>query len=71
MIKFIQSTQYINKDLNMYHADSNTPALARTSNLNEELGQVNIYLTKYFRSYMENQNLFLKDGTSVVLNCGF
>jgi hypothetical protein len=24
----------------MYHAESNTPALARTSNLNEELGQV-------------------------------
>nr|XP_029118166.1 phospholipid-transporting ATPase 3-like [Elaeis guineensis] len=40
MIKFIQSTQFINKDLNMYHAESNTPALARTSNLNEELGQV-------------------------------
>ncbi|OMO57251.1 Cation-transporting P-type ATPase [Corchorus capsularis] len=40
MIKFIQSTQFINKDLNMYHAESDTPALARTSNLNEELGQV-------------------------------
>ncbi|KAL5725371.1 P-type phospholipid transporter [Ranunculus cassubicifolius] len=40
MIKFIQSTQFINKDLNMYHAETNTPALARTSNLNEELGQV-------------------------------
>lgn len=24
----------------MYHIESNTPALARTSNLNEELGQV-------------------------------
>lgn len=24
----------------MYHADSDTPAMARTSNLNEELGQV-------------------------------
>lgn len=24
----------------MYHADSDTPALARTSNLNEELGQI-------------------------------
>ena len=24
----------------MYHAETNTPALARTSNLNEELGQV-------------------------------
>nr|GMD13415.1 phospholipid-transporting ATPase 3-like isoform X1 [Ipomoea batatas] len=40
MIKFIQSTQYINNDLYMYHAESNTPAQARTSNLNEELGQV-------------------------------
>ncbi|KAK6116483.1 hypothetical protein DH2020_049776 [Rehmannia glutinosa] len=40
MIKFIQSTQFINNDLHMYHAESNTPALARTSNLNEELGQV-------------------------------
>ncbi|KAI0516379.1 hypothetical protein KFK09_009052 [Dendrobium nobile] len=40
MIKFIQCAQFINKDLHMYHAESNTPALARTSNLNEELGQV-------------------------------
>lgn len=40
MIKFIQSTQFINKDRRMYHKESNTPALARTSNLNEELGQV-------------------------------
>ncbi|XP_054809122.1 phospholipid-transporting ATPase 3-like isoform X3 [Prosopis cineraria] len=40
MIKFIQSTQFINKDLCMYHKETNTPALARTSNLNEELGQV-------------------------------
>lgn len=40
MIKFIQCTQFINKDLHMYHFETNTPALARTSNLNEELGQV-------------------------------
>ncbi|XP_020973107.1 phospholipid-transporting ATPase 3 [Arachis ipaensis] len=40
MIKFIQSAQFINKDLHMYHSETNTPALARTSNLNEELGQV-------------------------------
>ncbi|KAF7829418.1 phospholipid-transporting ATPase 3 [Senna tora] len=39
MIKFIQCTQFINKDLRMYHNETNTPALARTSNLNEELGQ--------------------------------
>ncbi|KAK2994397.1 hypothetical protein RJ640_029512 [Escallonia rubra] len=40
MIKFIQSTQFINNDLHMYHTETNTPALARTSNINEELGQV-------------------------------
>ncbi|KAF3431364.1 hypothetical protein FNV43_RR26095 [Rhamnella rubrinervis] len=40
MIKFIQCAQFINKDLHMYHSETNTPALARTSNLNEELGQV-------------------------------
>ncbi|KAG6549287.1 hypothetical protein Mapa_009273 [Marchantia paleacea] len=40
MIKFIQSTQFINNDIHMYHRESNTPALARTSNLNEELGQI-------------------------------
>lgn len=42
MIKFIQCAQFINKDLHMYHIETNTPALARTSNLNEELGQVNV-----------------------------
>lgn len=42
MIKFIQSNKFINNDLHMYHAESNTPAQARTSNLNEELGQVNV-----------------------------
>lgn len=40
MIKFILSTQFINKDLHMHHIETDTAALARTSNLNEELGQV-------------------------------
>ncbi|KAK4399758.1 Phospholipid-transporting ATPase 3 [Sesamum angolense] len=48
MIKFIQSTQFINNDLRMYHAESNTPASARTSNLNEELGQVEICVVDLF-----------------------
>ncbi|CAM6046791.1 unnamed protein product, partial [Sphagnum compactum] len=38
MIEFIQSTQFINNDLNMYDNESDTPVLARTSNY-EELGQ--------------------------------
>jgi phospholipid-transporting ATPase len=28
------------QDLDMYYAPRNTPAMARTSNINEELGQV-------------------------------
>ena len=35
-----QAASFINGDRDMYHAASDTPALARTSNLNEELGQV-------------------------------
>lgn len=31
---------FINMDVHMYHAETDTPAMARTSNLNEELGQV-------------------------------
>lgn len=37
---FISQAMFINMDLDMYHEDSDTPALARTSNLNEELGMV-------------------------------
>ncbi len=40
IVKVWQSMYFINFDRRMYHADSDTPALARTSNLNEELGQV-------------------------------
>ena len=32
----------------MFHAETNTPALARTSNLNEELGQVQMLLCKVY-----------------------
>jgi phospholipid-transporting ATPase len=39
-VRFLQAI-FINLDIEMYHADSNTPAMARTSNLNEELGMVN------------------------------
>lgn len=39
---FILSAQaiFINYDIEMYHEESDTPAMARTSNLNEELGMV-------------------------------
>lgn len=34
---------FINMDRDMYCAETDTPAMARTSNLNEELGQVSTY----------------------------
>lgn len=62
MIKFIQCAQFINNDLNMYHAESNTPALARTSNLNEELGQVISPYQKCFNGFsLSKMNLFFPD----------
>jgi magnesium-transporting ATPase (P-type) len=40
LVKAMQA-HWINKDLAMYHPETNTPAHARTSALQEELGQVN------------------------------
>ncbi|TKS87736.1 Phospholipid-transporting ATPase IB [Collichthys lucidus] len=39
VVKFTQAL-FINWDNEMYYAETDTPAMARTSNLNEELGQV-------------------------------
>ncbi|XP_078072929.1 phospholipid-transporting ATPase IA isoform X5 [Mustelus asterias] len=39
VVKFIQAF-FINWDMDMIYEPTNTPAMARTSNLNEELGQV-------------------------------
>ncbi|KAM9320677.1 phospholipid-transporting ATPase IB [Gastrophryne carolinensis] len=39
VVKFTQAL-FINWDRDMYYAETDTPAMARTSNLNEELGQV-------------------------------
>ncbi|KQJ98120.1 hypothetical protein BRADI_3g35000v3 [Brachypodium distachyon] len=44
MVKVLQST-FINQDQNMYCEESDKPARARTSNLNEELGQVHTILS--------------------------
>ena len=45
IVKVIQSMVFINNDLTMYHEESNTPAEARTSNLNEDLGMVTTVLS--------------------------
>ncbi|CAH0721386.1 unnamed protein product, partial [Brenthis ino] len=39
IVRFFQA-KFIAMDSDMYHAETDTPALARTSNLNEELGMV-------------------------------
>ncbi|KAK4336536.1 hypothetical protein RND71_044252 [Anisodus tanguticus] len=44
IVRFIQA-QFINWDLDMYCKENDTPAIARTSNLNEELGQVSYILS--------------------------
>lgn len=41
----LQALVFINRDQAMYHEETDTPALARTSNLNEELGMVNTILS--------------------------
>lgn len=45
MVKIVQSLVFIGQDRSMYHEETDTPAVARTSNLNEELGMVNTILS--------------------------
>ncbi|GAB2214152.1 hypothetical protein Drorol1_Dr00018492 [Drosera rotundifolia] len=59
-IKFVQCMKFINQDLNMYHVETNTPALARTSNLNEELGQVEYIFTDKTGTLTRNLMEFFK-----------
>ena len=44
VVRFVQAT-FINMDIEMYHPETDTPAMARTSNLNEELGMVGYVFT--------------------------
>ncbi|GLC46227.1 hypothetical protein PLESTM_001842700 [Pleodorina starrii] len=60
LVKIAQSMGYINNDRDMYHADTDTPALARTSNLNEELGMVNTILSDKTGTLTRNVMEFFK-----------
>ncbi|CAI8589548.1 unnamed protein product [Vicia faba] len=44
IVKVLQS-MFVNHDIHMYYEETNQPAHARTSNLNEELGQVDTILS--------------------------
>ncbi|KAL3838195.1 hypothetical protein ACJIZ3_022786 [Penstemon smallii] len=59
VVKVLQAV-FINQDINMYDEETGTPAQARTSNLNEELGQVDTILSDKTGTLTCNQMDFLK-----------
>lgn len=59
VVKVLQA-RFINQDLQMYDEETGTPAEARTSNLNEELGQVDTILSDKTGTLTCNQMDFLK-----------
>lgn len=58
-VKVVQAGMLSN-DLEMYHEDSDTPALARTSNLNEELGQIEYIFSDKTGTLTRNEMEFRK-----------
>ncbi|XP_009795171.1 putative phospholipid-transporting ATPase 4 [Nicotiana tabacum] len=59
VVKVLQAS-FINQDISLYDDESGTPAQARTSNLNEELGQVDTILSDKTGTLTCNQMDFLK-----------
>ncbi|EYU45866.1 hypothetical protein ABFS82_04G095300 [Erythranthe guttata] len=59
VVKVLQAL-FINRDIHMYDEETGTPAQARTSNLNEELGQVDTILSDKTGTLTCNQMDFLK-----------
>ncbi|ONI09045.1 hypothetical protein PRUPE_5G214200 [Prunus persica] len=59
IVKVLQCT-FINQDLHMYYEETDQPALARTSNLNEELGQVDTILSDKTGTLTCNSMEFIK-----------
>ncbi|KAB2624369.1 phospholipid-transporting ATPase 9 [Pyrus ussuriensis x Pyrus communis] len=59
IVKVLQSI-FINQDIHMYYEESDKPAHARTSNLNEELGQVDTILSDKTGTLTCNSMEFIK-----------
>ncbi|XP_016514164.1 putative phospholipid-transporting ATPase 9 [Nicotiana tabacum] len=59
LVKVLQ-TIFINQDIHMYHEETDKPAHARTSNLNEELGQVDTILSDKTGTLTCNSMEFVK-----------
>lgn len=59
IVKVLQSI-FINQDIQMYYEDADKPAHARTSNLNEELGQVDTILSDKTGTLTCNSMEFIK-----------
>ncbi|CAN0876633.1 Putative phospholipid-transporting ATPase 9 [Linum grandiflorum] len=59
IVKVLQST-FINRDIHMYYEETDKPAHARTSNLNEELGQVDTILSDKTGTLTCNSMEFIK-----------